>query len=212
MIAPQEAFHRRCTCSILSSVSVIGSLWRIGLPLAVVASSALVLVSAVRVRDEPSPSSRPAAAFAVLVWLKLAGEAAFGDQRPVFERQWKGAAALLLALAFALHLHQRYRRRGRDEPTPTAAVARSAPHSDLAVFVTMPALGEHVLVGTVTRWLKQVGDTVTDGEPLAEISTDKVDTEIPAVASGVLLEIRAAAGTSAPVGTVIAVIEPLAER
>ena len=61
----------------------------------------------------------------------------------------------------------------------------------MSVSVTMPQLGESVTEGTVTRWLKQVGDTVTADEPLLEISTDKVDTEIPAPASGVLLEIRA---------------------
>ena len=52
----------------------------------------------------------------------------------------------------------------------------------MAVTVTMPQLGESVSEGTVTRWLKQVGDTVTVDEPLLEISTDKVDTEIPAPA------------------------------
>ncbi|MGI9196571.1 MAG: biotin/lipoyl-containing protein, partial [Candidatus Nanopelagicales bacterium] len=61
----------------------------------------------------------------------------------------------------------------------------------MPVSVTLPALGESVTEGTVTRWLKQVGDTVVADEPLVEVSTDKVDTEIPAPASGVLLEIRA---------------------
>ena len=59
----------------------------------------------------------------------------------------------------------------------------------MSVTVTMPALGESVTEGTVTRWLKQVGDTVAADEPLLEVSTDKVDTEIPAPASGVLLSI-----------------------
>jgi 2-oxoglutarate dehydrogenase E2 component (dihydrolipoamide succinyltransferase) len=72
----------------------------------------------------------------------------------------------------------------------------------------MPALGEHVVEGTVTRWLKHVGDTVEAGEPLVEVSTDKVDTEIPAQASGTLLEIKVAAGKTAPVGAAIAAIEP----
>ena len=56
----------------------------------------------------------------------------------------------------------------------------------MAVSVTMPQLGESVTEGTVTRWLKQEGDQVTVDEPLLEVSTDKVDTEIPAPASGVL--------------------------
>ena len=59
----------------------------------------------------------------------------------------------------------------------------------MSVSVTMPALGESVTEGTVTRWLKAVGDTITADEPLLEVSTDKVDTEIPAPASGVLLSI-----------------------
>ena len=61
----------------------------------------------------------------------------------------------------------------------------------MPVSVTMPQLGESVTEGTVTRWLKQVGDTITADEPLLEVSTDKVDTEIPAPASGVLLAITA---------------------
>jgi 2-oxoglutarate dehydrogenase E2 component (dihydrolipoamide succinyltransferase) len=59
----------------------------------------------------------------------------------------------------------------------------------MPVSVTLPALGESVTEGTVTRWLKKEGDTVAADEPLLEISTDKVDTEIPAPAAGVLLKI-----------------------
>src|SRR3954454_3931072 len=58
--------------------------------------------------------------------------------------------------------------------------------------VSLPALGESVTEGTVTRWLKQVGDTVAVDEPLLEVSTDKVDTEIPSPVAGTLLEIKAA--------------------
>src|SRR5437899_1071459 len=58
------------------------------------------------------------------------------------------------------------------------------------VDVTMPQLGETVAEGTVTRWLRRVGDAVRDQEPLLEIATDKVDTEVPSPASGTLLEIR----------------------
>ena len=76
----------------------------------------------------------------------------------------------------------------------------------MSVSVTMPQLGESVTEGTVTRWLKQVGDTVTADEPLLEISTDKVDTEIPAPASGVLLEIRALEDAVVQVGAELAVI------
>ena len=70
----------------------------------------------------------------------------------------------------------------------------------------MPQLGESVTEGTVTRWLKQVGDTVTADEPLLEVSTDKVDTEIPAPVSGVLVEIIAGEDAVVPVGGALAVI------
>jgi pyruvate dehydrogenase E2 component (dihydrolipoamide acetyltransferase) len=72
--------------------------------------------------------------------------------------------------------------------------------------VTMPALGESVTEGTVTRWLKSVGDRVEADEPLLEVSTDKVDTEIPAPASGTLIEIKVAEDETAPVGAELAVL------
>jgi pyruvate dehydrogenase E2 component (dihydrolipoamide acetyltransferase) len=72
--------------------------------------------------------------------------------------------------------------------------------------VTMPALGESVTEGTVTRWLKNVGDTVAVDEPLLEVSTDKVDTEIPSPVAGTLLEIRAEEDDTVEVGAVLAVI------
>jgi len=74
------------------------------------------------------------------------------------------------------------------------------------VEVVMPRMGETVDDGTVNEWFKQVGDAVTEGEPLLEIGTDKVDTEIPAPASGILSEIRVQQGQTVPVATVIAVI------
>ena len=76
----------------------------------------------------------------------------------------------------------------------------------MSIQVTMPALGESVTEGTVTRWLKNVGDTVSVDEPLLEVSTDKVDTEIPSPASGVLLEIVAATDSTVAVGGVVAII------
>ncbi|CAB4885133.1 unannotated protein [freshwater metagenome] len=72
--------------------------------------------------------------------------------------------------------------------------------------ITLPQLGETVTEGTITRWFKQVGDTVAADEPLFEVSTDKVDTEVPAPIAGVLLEIRAQEGDTVPVGAVIAVV------
>jgi 2-oxoglutarate dehydrogenase E2 component (dihydrolipoamide succinyltransferase) len=72
--------------------------------------------------------------------------------------------------------------------------------------VTMPALGESVTEGTVTRWLKQVGDLVAIDEPLLEVSTDKVDTEIPSPVAGTLREILVAEDETVPVGTDLAVV------
>ncbi|WP_258805619.1 2-oxoglutarate dehydrogenase, E2 component, dihydrolipoamide succinyltransferase [Pseudarthrobacter sp. NS4] len=72
--------------------------------------------------------------------------------------------------------------------------------------VTLPALGESVTEGTVTRWLKAVGDTVEVDEPLLEVSTDKVDTEIPSPVAGTLQEIRVSEDETAEVGSVLAVI------
>jgi pyruvate dehydrogenase E2 component (dihydrolipoamide acetyltransferase) len=76
----------------------------------------------------------------------------------------------------------------------------------LASEVTLPALGESVTEGTVTRWLKQVGDTVAVDEPLLEVSTDKVDTEIPSPVAGTLLEIKAEEDDTVEVGAVLAVV------
>src|SRR5205085_9349193 len=72
--------------------------------------------------------------------------------------------------------------------------------------VTMPALGESVTEGTVTRWLKQVGDSVEVDESLLEVSTDKVDTEIPSPVAGTLLEVRAQEDDTVEVGGVLAVV------
>ena len=76
----------------------------------------------------------------------------------------------------------------------------------MAFTVQMPALGESVTEGTVTRWLKQEGDRVEVDEPLLEVSTDKVDTEIPSPVAGTLLEIRAHEDETVEVGAVLAVI------
>ncbi|HPZ95643.1 MAG TPA: dihydrolipoamide acetyltransferase, partial [Mycobacterium sp.] len=81
----------------------------------------------------------------------------------------------------------------------------------MAVSVQMPALGESVTEGTVTRWLKQEGDTVQVDEPLLEVSTDKVDTEIPSPASGVLTKIVAHEDDTVEVGGELAVISEAGE-
>ncbi|MFB4425068.1 2-oxoglutarate dehydrogenase, E2 component, dihydrolipoamide succinyltransferase [Streptomyces sp. QL37] len=85
---------------------------------------------------------------------------------------------------------------------PAAAPAGGASGTD----VTLPALGESVTEGTVTRWLKEVGEEVAEDEPLLEVSTDKVDTEIPAPVAGVLLEIVVGEDETAEVGAKLAVI------
>ena len=72
--------------------------------------------------------------------------------------------------------------------------------------VTLPQLGETVTEGTITKWFKKVGDTVAADEPLFEVSTDKVDTEVPSPVAGVLTEIKANEGDTVPVGAVIAVV------
>jgi pyruvate dehydrogenase E2 component (dihydrolipoamide acetyltransferase) len=77
----------------------------------------------------------------------------------------------------------------------------------MAVDVVMPQMGESIFEGTITRWLKKPGDRVERDEPLFEISTDKVDAEIPAPAAGVLKEIKFGEGQTVPIQTVVAVIE-----
>ncbi len=76
----------------------------------------------------------------------------------------------------------------------------------MATPVKMPQLGETVFEGTVARWLKQPGETVERQEPLLDITTDKIDTEVPAPAAGILLKVLAAEGTTVQVGSVIAYI------
>ena len=91
-------------------------------------------------------------------------------------------------------------------PEAPAAAAASAAGSVSGQEVTLPALGESVTEGTVTRWLKEVGEQVEVDEPLVEVSTDKVDTEIPSPVAGTLLEIRIPEDEEAEVGQVLAII------
>src|SRR5215472_16613315 len=100
------------------------------------------------------------------------------------------------------------------QPSPTKAAAPAhtgggngggAP-SGPGVDVLMPQMGESIFEGTITKWLKKVGDKVQRDEPLFEISTDKVDAEIPAPSAGVLREIKVNEGTTVQVNTVVAVI------
>ena len=91
-------------------------------------------------------------------------------------------------------------------PTPALSAADTSSGSDSGDRheVTLPALGESVTEGTVTRWLKEVGDSVEVDEPLLEVSTDKVDTEIPSPVAGTLLEILVPEDETVEVGTILA--------
>jgi pyruvate dehydrogenase E2 component (dihydrolipoamide acetyltransferase) len=90
-----------------------------------------------------------------------------------------------------------------EAATPAAP---AAPAAGPATDVVMPQMGESIFEGTITKWLKQVGDSVQRDEPLFEISTDKVDAEIPSPAAGVLSEIKVQAGNTVQINTVVGVI------
>jgi len=91
----------------------------------------------------------------------------------------------------------------KQEPTDTKP---SADVKMAAVEVVMPQMGESITEGTVSKWLKKVGDTIEKDEPLLEISTDKVDAEVPSPAAGKLLEIRVSEGQTVEVGSVLALV------
>src|SRR2546425_6313671 len=76
----------------------------------------------------------------------------------------------------------------------------------MATDVVMPQMGESIAEGTIVRWIKKVGEKVDRDEPLFEISTDKVDAEIPSPAAGVVSEIRVSEGETVPVNSIVAVI------
>ena len=82
----------------------------------------------------------------------------------------------------------------------------------MSTDVVMPQMGESIAEGTIVRWIKKIGDTIDKDEPLFEISTDKVDAEIPAPGAGVLLEIRVKEGETVPVNSVVAVIGAAGEK
>ena len=82
----------------------------------------------------------------------------------------------------------------------------------MATDVVMPQMGESIAEGTIVRWIKKIGDPIDKDEPLFEISTDKVDAEIPAPGAGVLLEIRVKEGETVPVNSVVAVIGAAGEK
>src|SRR6058998_906560 len=77
----------------------------------------------------------------------------------------------------------------------------------MRVDVIMPQMGESIAEGTLTKWLKKAGDKVARDEPIFEISTDKVDAEIPSPAAGVLAAIKVSEGQTVPINTIVALIE-----
>src|SRR5215212_10502309 len=82
----------------------------------------------------------------------------------------------------------------------------------MATNVVMPQMGESIAEGTIVRWIKKVGENVDRDEPLFEISTDKVDAEIPSPGAGVLTEIKVKEGETVPVNSVVAVIGVAGEK
>ncbi|MGA2848841.1 MAG: 2-oxoglutarate dehydrogenase, E2 component, dihydrolipoamide succinyltransferase [Terracidiphilus sp.] len=103
-----------------------------------------------------------------------------------------------------------HREQGSGTSTPGAAELETpveqADGAAAGVDVVMPQMGESIFEGTITRWLKKAGDSVEKDEPLFEISTDKVDAEIPSPAAGILTEIKAGEGETVQINTVVAVI------
>src|SRR5579883_592300 len=94
----------------------------------------------------------------------------------------------------------------RPETTASAPASAAPGNGQAKTDIIMPQMGESIFEGTITKWLKQVGDTVQRDEPLFEISTDKVDAEIPSPAAGVLTEIKVPAGNTVQINTVVGVI------
>jgi biotin carboxyl carrier protein len=194
-------------------VTFFGPAWRIALPVAVILASSAILVAVLRSRGTPRPIWRSGSALIVFVGMRLTIEAALGSHRPASERQWKGVAAALLIAAGAAHLWKRRHREPVPPPPEATGDAGGAPATgadvgDGGVVVRMPTLGADVTDAQVTRWHKQIGDRVEPGEPLADISTGKVDTEIPATTAGELRQIVAPSGSTVQVGHPIAVITP----
>src|SRR5580704_7252927 len=91
-------------------------------------------------------------------------------------------------------------------PAKQVEAQQASPPSPGGTEIVMPQMGESIFEGTITKWLKKVGDTVQKDEPLFEISTDKVDAEIPSPVAGVLSEIKVQEGATVTINTVVAVI------
>jgi len=118
-----------------------------------------------------------------------------------------GAAAPASAAAPAPKQEEKKAEPAPAAPAPVAAPApAAAPSSGGGTDIVMPQMGESITEGTITKWLKKVGDSVQRDEPLFEISTDKVDAEIPSPVAGTLTEIKVQEGTTVGINSVVAVI------
>ena len=120
-----------------------------------------------------------------------------------------GTAASAPAAAALAPAKQEPSKEEKMAEAPKAAPAPAAPAAATpsgGIDVVMPQMGESIFEGTITKWLKKVGDSVQRDEPLFEISTDKVDAEIPSPAAGTLSEIKVEAGSTVQINTVVAVI------
>jgi 2-oxoglutarate dehydrogenase E2 component (dihydrolipoamide succinyltransferase) len=122
------------------------------------------------------------------------GQAPSAPAAPAAAKEPPGAASLAAAAPAPVPT---------PSPAPAAAAATAAP---ALTDVIMPQMGESIFEGTITKWLKKQGDAVQQDEPLFEISTDKVDAEIPSPVAGVLAEIKVQAGTTVQINTVVAAI------
>src|SRR5207247_2080008 len=111
---------------------------------------------------------------------------------------------VLAAAREGIHPTDRGRRRG--SPRARRVLGKDKMATETAIDVVMPQMGVSVSEGTITKWLKQQGEQVEADEPLLEISTDKVDTEVPSPGTGVLSEILVQEGQTVDVGTKLAVI------
>src|SRR5262245_44446266 len=104
---------------------------------------------------------------------------------------------------------RQWERRRTPRTAPRFTFSREAP---LATDVVMPQMGESIAEGTIVRWIKKVGDPIDKDEPLFEISTDKVDAEIPSPGAGILLDIKVKEGETVPVNSVVATIGAAGEK
>ena len=98
------------------------------------------------------------------------------------------------------------KRKAAQSSAGNESAAGSSRATSSGIEIVMPQMGESIFEGTITKWLKKVGDTVEKDEPLFEISTDKVDAEIPSPVAGVLTEIKAGEGETVQINAVVAVI------